>query len=305
MATAPSVTSRTQRDPASPSARSVWMDIDWREHQRWLSVEGRQMNVIELGEGPPIVFVHGLGGAWQNWLEQLPRFAEHHRCIAVDLPGFGHSQMPAKKISISGYGRSLDALCDQLNIDAACFVGNSMGGFVSAELAIAFPQRVERLVLVSAAGLSIEHQRNERALAAMRRLNNVLTFYTGWIASRSDLVTRRSRVRKATLGLVARHPERLHPALAAEQLRGSGKPGFIDALDALTDYPIRDRLPDIACPALIVWGTDDRLVPLADASQFERLIPDSRKLIFEDTGHVPMLERPDAFNHALEQFLSD
>jgi pimeloyl-ACP methyl ester carboxylesterase len=305
MATAPSVTSHTQRDPHTPGARPAWMDIDWREHQRWLSVEGRQMNVIELGEGPPIVFVHGLGGAWQNWLEQLPMFAEHHRCIAVDLPGFGHSEMPAEKISISGYGRTLDAVCEQLNIEAACFVGNSMGGFVSAELAIAFPQRVERLVLVSAAGLSIEYQRNDRALAAMRRLENVLTFYTGWIASRSDSVTRRSRLRKATLGLVARHPERLHPALAAEQLRGSGKPGFIDALDALTDYPIRDRLPDIACPTLIVWGTDDRLVPLADASEFERLIPDSRKLIFDDTGHVPMLERPGAFNDALEQFLSD
>jgi pimeloyl-ACP methyl ester carboxylesterase len=250
------------------------------------------------------VFVNGLGGAWQNWLEQLPAFAQRHRCIALDLPGFGHSQMPAKKISISGYGRTLDAVCDELNIKAACFVGNSMGGFVGAELAIAFPQRVERLVLVAAAGLSIEHQRNEPALAVMRRLENVLTFYTGWLASRSDAVTRRARLRKATLGLVARHPDRMHPALAAEQLRGSGKPGFIDALDALTDYPIRDRLPNIACPTLIVWGTHDRLVPLADAAEFERLIPDSRKIIFEDTGHVPMLERPERFNAALEEFLS-
>ena len=281
------------------------MGIDWREHQRWLTVEGRQINLVEIGEGPPLLFVHGLGGAWQNWLEQLPAFAQRHRCIALDLPGFGHSQMPAKKISISGYGRTLDAVCDELNIEAACFVGNSMGGFVSAELAIAFPQRVERLVLVSAAGLSIEHQRNEPALAVMRRMENVLTFYTGWLASRSDAVTRRARLRKATLGLVARHPDRLHPALAAEQLRGSGKPGFIDALDALTDYPIRDRLPSIGCPTLIVWGTHDRLVPLADASEFERLIPGSRKVIFEDTGHVPMLERPERFNAALEEFLSE
>jgi pimeloyl-ACP methyl ester carboxylesterase len=299
------MTSRTEHAGEERSRRSSWMDVDWRKHQRWLSVEGRQLNVIEIGAGPPIVFVHGLGGAWQNWLEQLPLLAESHRCIAVDLPGFGHSQMPAEKISISRYGRTLDAVCEQMNVDAACFVGNSMGGFVSAELAIAFPQRVERLGLVAAAGLSVEHQRNERALAVMRRMENVLTLYTGWLASRSDAVTRRGRLRKATLGLVARHPDRLHPALAAEQLRGSGKPGFIDAVDALTDYPIRDRLPDIGCPTLIVWGTDDRLVPLADAAEFERLIPDSRKIIFDDTGHVPMLERPDAFNKVLAEFLSE
>jgi pimeloyl-ACP methyl ester carboxylesterase len=281
------------------------MDIDWREHQRWLTVHGRRVNLIELGQGPPVVFVHGLAGSWQNWLEQLPAFAEHHRVIAMDLPGFGHSEMPAEKISISGYARTLDALCDQLDVDAAAFVGNSMGGFTGAELAISFPERVERLVLVAAAGLTIEHQRSERGLALLRRAENVLAFYTGWVASRSENVARRPRLRRATLALVARHPERLPGPLAAEQIRGSGTPGFIDALDALTDYPIRARLGEIACPTLIVWGTHDRLVPVRDASEFERLIPNARKVVFDDTGHVPMLERPAAFNRALQDFLDE
>ena len=72
----------------------------------------------------------------------------------MDLPGFGHSPMPRERITISGYARLLDGLFDELGIDAATVVGNSMGGFISAELAIAFPQRVERLVLVAPAGLS-------------------------------------------------------------------------------------------------------------------------------------------------------
>ena len=88
-----------------PSGRSPWLDVDWRAHQRWVTVHGRRANVIELGSGPPIVFIHGLSGSWQNWLEQLPVFAREHRVITFDLPGFGSSEMPTEKISIPGYGR--------------------------------------------------------------------------------------------------------------------------------------------------------------------------------------------------------
>jgi pimeloyl-ACP methyl ester carboxylesterase len=140
------------------------MDIDWREHQRWVTVQGKAVNVVEIGTGPPLVFVHGLSGSWQNWLEQLPEFSRTHRCIAVDLPGFGRSEMPAEKITISGYGRWLDALFAELDIEAAAVVGNSMGGFIAAETAIKFPHRIERLVLVSAAGLSIERMRSDVGL---------------------------------------------------------------------------------------------------------------------------------------------
>ena len=156
-----------QRDAYGPQGRSAWLDFDWRRHQRWVTVEDRPVNVIELGEGPPLVFVHGLAGSWQNWLEQLPAFAERHRVIVMDLPGFGHSPMPVKSISIPGYAQTLEGLCQALGVDGATFVGNSMGGFVSAELAISYPQRVERLVLVSAAGLSVENQRSEPGLAVL------------------------------------------------------------------------------------------------------------------------------------------
>src|SRR5205085_6447300 len=87
---------REPLDPGDygPSGRSPWLDVDWREHQRWVTIDGRRVNVIELGSGPPVVFIHGLSGSWQNWLEQLPVFARGHRVITFDLPGFGASQMP-------------------------------------------------------------------------------------------------------------------------------------------------------------------------------------------------------------------
>jgi pimeloyl-ACP methyl ester carboxylesterase len=295
----------TGRPGYGPEGRSAWLDIDWRQHQRWVEVFGRPVNVIELGQGPPLVFVHGLAGSWQNWLEQLPVFAADHRVIAVDLPGFGHSPMPRDEISISGYARILDALSEALEIESAAWVGNSMGGFVSAELAIAFPQRVERLVLVSAAGIASENQREAKAIPLMRRIEFILSAYTAWIASKSDSVARRPRLRQATLWSVARHPRRLPAPLAAEQLRGSGKPGFLDAFHALSSYPIRDRLDKISCPTLIVWGDSDKLVPTRDADVFEELISNSRKVIYEDTGHVSMLERPARFNADLRAFLAE
>jgi len=290
--------------PYGPAGRSEWLDIDWREHQKWVTVAGRPVNVIDIGEGDAIVFIHGLSGAWVNWLENIPHFARDHRVIAMDLPGFGHSPMPAEKISISGYGRIVDELLDTLGIERAVIVGNSMGGFIAAEVTIQFGTRVDHLVLVSAAGISIEHERNEPVLRVLERLDDVLILGTGWMATRSAALAGRRRARRQIMKLVAAHAEDLPAPLIAEQVMGSGKPGFVPALDALTDYPIRDRLGEIACPVLVVWGAKDRLVPVRDAYVFGELIPDARVVVWPDTGHVAMLERPSAFNALVDDFIA-
>jgi pimeloyl-ACP methyl ester carboxylesterase len=309
MASGPPPDTRTPAQDAGaygPVGRSRWLGVDWRSHQRWETVDGAPVNVIDLGSGPALVFVHGLSGSWPNWLEQLPVFADQHRVIAVDLPGFGHSPMPRSRITISGYARVLDELLGRLGIDAAALVGNSMGGFIAAELAIAFPQRVERLVLVSAAGLSTyRNPERTRALHAIRRAERLLGATGAWFARRSDAVAAHPRLREAALRLVVRHPDRLPAALAAEQIRGAGKPGFVQALEATIGYELRDRFPEIACPTLIVWGTEDSLISVRDADLFEQLIPSSRKVLFQDTGHMAMLERPAAFNALLSEFLAE
>jgi pimeloyl-ACP methyl ester carboxylesterase len=288
-----------------PSGRSPWLDVDWSEHQRWVLVEGHPVNTIDLGDGPPLLFVHGLSGSWPNWLEQLPVFAADHRVVAVDLPGFGHSPMPARAISIAGYARVLDALLSLLDISSAAVIGNSMGGFISGELAIACPERVERLVLVSSAGISTHADpRPERALHTTQRFERVMAMTGAWLAAHSESATRRPRLRQSTLALVVRHPELVPAALAAEQLRGAGKPGFVPALAATIEYDIRERLPRIACPTLVVWGEKDRLIGVRDGPVFAELIPDSRLTVYADTGHMAMLERPAAFNERLRDFLA-
>jgi pimeloyl-ACP methyl ester carboxylesterase len=288
--------------------RSAWLDVDWSEHQRWVLIAERWVNVIDIGppDGTPVVFVHGLGGRWQNWLENLPACAEAgYRAIAVDLPGFGASQLPVERISIPGYGRWLEALLDALGVRAAALVGNSMGGFIAAEVAIVAPPLVERLVLVSAAGISSENERHERLFRVLERAQAISALLSGAVVARAASLVTRPRLRRAALWFVAAHPEHLSPQMAYEQIAGVGTPGFLPALDAVTDYPLRDRLPEIACPTLLVWGRGDRIVPVADADVFEELVPDARKVVWDDTGHVPMLEHPDRFNQLLVDFLAE
>ena len=295
-------------EPYGAVGRSEWMDVDWQEHLRWVRIFDRWMNIVDMNrsaEGTPLIFIHGLSGCWQNWLEQLPHFARDRRVIAVDLPGFGQSEMPAEEISVTGYADTIDALMSDLGIDTAQIIGNSMGGFIGAELAIQHPARVERLVLVAAAGLSIESIRTERTTGLRHRAENIVFFGLGHVASRSHQVALRKRLRAALLLIVAAHPSKLPGPLAAQQVLGSGKPGFSDALEAMCRYPLRDRLEKISCPTLILWGDKDRLVPLKDASIFEKLIPDSRKIIYKDTGHVSMMERPARFNEDVRAFLEE
>jgi pimeloyl-ACP methyl ester carboxylesterase len=280
------------------------MDVDWRAHQRWVDVGGRHVNAIDVGDGPPVVLVHGLGANWQNWLQVIPVLVDRgFRAIAFDLPGFGHSELPADTISIPGYGLAVDGLLDGLGVRGpAAVVGSSMGGLIAAELAISRPERVERLVLVSAAALWNERARARPLVVASK----VSRFYAPVLAGGWPLIARLPRLRHEALRTAGLRDTSAIPApLAYELLSGVAKPGFIDGLQALYEYRIRDRLPEIGCPTLVVWGADDPIVPLRHAFEYQELIPDARVVVFRRVGHAPMLEQPGRFNPELLEFLDE
>ena len=282
-----------------------WRGIDWREHLRTMEIDGRPVNYVDIGEQGdhrPIVFVHGLSGQWQNWLENIPRFAQGRRVVAMDLPGFGLSPEPRERITIELYGRVVAEICERLDLAPAVLVGNSMGGFVAAEVAIRHPQAVERLMLLSSAGVS-QMDVAKRPVLAMGKAAGLLA--TSNVAQ-MKMTARRPKLRHWVMSLVCRHPSRIKPDVMFEGLmKGANKPGFDDALRACLEYDFRERLPDIGCPTIVVWGEKDMIIPVQDADRFVELIPGARKLIFDDTGHVPMLERPRSFNDCLEGFLQE
>src|SRR5262245_13322652 len=152
----PEPTAEEMNFPAGDYGQSdgEWLKVDWREHLRRIELPGAEVNYVEIGEGEPIVFVHGIISCWQTWLENLPHFARRYRAIALDLPGFGRSPMPSWPSDIPAYGRLLHDFCEKLGIERSpMLVGNSLGGFVAAEAVTTAPGRFDRLVLASAAGI--------------------------------------------------------------------------------------------------------------------------------------------------------
>ncbi len=280
-----------------------WRTIDWREYLHDVEVGGRRMRYVEMGEGegPPVVLVHGLAGNWQNWLENIPRLAAERRVLALDLPGFGASEKPADGVSLPGYGRAVDGLCERLELGEVALVGNSMGGFVTAETAIQFPGRVERLVLVSAAGITSSNLRREPVMAWGRAA--MMAGSRG--AAEKRMAVQRPRLRQLVFSTIIRHPSLIGAEMLWEMSQGAGRSVFRAALEAILDYDFRDRLRDIRCPTLVVWGEEDMLVPVNDAGEYERQIPEARKVVLADTGHVPMIERPRTFNDCLLEFLRE
>ena len=292
---------RRAPDTYGATATPDWREVDWPAHLHRIEVAGREMAYVDIGEGDesPVVFIHGLGGNWQSFLENIPRVAQERRAIATDLPGFGVSEMPADRISMSSYGRWVQDLLEQIGVERAVVVGNSMGGFIAAEMAVSYAPLVERLLLVGPAGISSTQIHRRPLVTGARAVTGVAT----WAASQSHAIVSRPRLRHLAFSLVVRHPSRLRPDLLHEIMAGTGAPGFVSALDALLFYDFSDRLPEIQCPTLLVWGAGDCLVPVEDADEYERLIPNAHKVVFDDTGHMPMAERPLEFNELLMRFL--
>jgi pimeloyl-ACP methyl ester carboxylesterase len=179
-----------------------------------------------------------------------------------------------------------------------------MGGFAAAEMAIRRPERVQRLVVVSAA-VFWQTYRRARPLVQLARMSDAIVARA--LTRITDDVATRPRLRSWALATAGfRYPHLIPKELAHEMVRSARRTdGFLPALEALADFPLEEELPKIACPALIVWGAHDTLVPVKDAKRMEDLIPDARRVVFERTGHVAMLERPERFNKLLREFLDE
>jgi pimeloyl-ACP methyl ester carboxylesterase len=280
-----------------------WTRIDWRGHLRRVELAGASVNYVEIGEGEPLLFIHGVSGCWQNWLENLPHFAAAgRRCVALDLPGFGASPMPEWPIGMAAFGRLVREFCEKVGLEGATLVGNSMGGLLAVEVALAAPEAFDQLVLVSAAGIINTWRPEERAVATARAWR----YFSPLFAGRGRQIVARPRLRRAVFQSIVRFPNRLDDDILVEQIVNGLREadGFEPALADLIRTDFRERLTTIEMPTLIVWGLSDRVVPVAAGISYHRRIPHSRLEIFERTGHVPQLERPLRFNRLLEEFLS-
>lgn len=221
------------------------------------------------GTGPPLVLIHGLAGSSRWWEKNVGPLSEHFALYAVDLVGFGESRS-RQRFSLTASAGHLAELLERLEVGPAGVIGHSMGGYIAAELAATVPDRVSRLVLVAAAVLP-----------------------PGFVSPRQAL----------RLVQVARFlPVRFLPTMVADAYRSG--PATIGGARELLAADLRPQLGRIEAPTLIVWGERDAIVPLDVGRQLVRDLPRAELSIIPEAGHLPMWERPDAFNRVVSSFLT-
>ena len=301
--TTPTGSSTTTNDYGLSDGR--WLGIDWSAEIRSIEVSsdlGRtEIEFVDRGTGPALLLVHGLAGSWRNWLENIPGFSDRHRVVAIDLPGFGNSPLPAEPLSMEGLGDLLVRLADELGLgDDTTIVGHSMGGLIATEAVLESPARFRAICLAAAAGVSVANIPKSR-----RELTKILMELD--LPLGSDRATRglaRPRVRAAQLRTFIAHPNRIGPEILWELVSwGTRSPGTLQAAYAMAGYDTRHRLPEIELPALLIWGARDRLVPLKAAYAYRRRMEHADLSILDDTGHMLQIERPSTFNSEVEGFM--
>jgi len=263
---------------------------------RYEDLAGLRVRYVRRGRGPALILLHGLGSSIYTWADVIPALARDHDVVAIDLPGFGGSDIP-DDLSSSVYPAAVLGLMDRLGISRATLVGNSLGGAVGIVLAARHPERVRRLVLIDSAGFNLEPSRRPLILRLVG---------TAPVAAALDALPVRRRVVRAALRQVFHDPARVTPERIEEYLAPLARPGATEAVRSLLARPGGFGLPalvsEVRVPTLIVWGRNDRWIPLADADRFAAAIPGSRKVVLEECGHVPQEERPAEVVHLLEEF---
>ncbi len=256
---------------------------------KFATVYGAKIHFVEAGTGAPLILIHGLADDVTVWDSVIPPLAASFRVIALDQIGFGRSDKPLLSYRVSTFVDFLDGFLNELKIKRASLVGNSLGGWVAAAFTLAHPERINRLVLCNAAGYAaVSKTMDPRALSALR------------LVSREDI---------RYLGPLTFHDKRFYEDVdLAFKQHVSADDNY--TVNQLLDSMIRgedvldNRLAAIKQPTLILWGREDRLIPLNFAERFHKEITGSRLEVIDNCGHMPQVECPEKFNTAVLQFLS-
>jgi pimeloyl-ACP methyl ester carboxylesterase len=272
-----------------------------------IDIHGSRMAYRIAGEGPAVLLIHGMAGSSETWAPVVPLLARDHTVIAPDLLGHGDSAKPRGDYSLGALASGIRDLLVALGHDRVTVAGHSLGGGIAMQFIYQFPERCERLVLVSSGGLGREVSTLLRALAlpgseyvlalgCAPKMTRAGTKVTGW------------------LGKVGLRPV---PALA-EIMRSytalgdaSTRAAFLHTLRSVIDVggqrvSANDRLYLAAeVPVMIVWGERDPLIPVAHAQAAHQAMPGSRLELFAESGHYPHRDDPGRFAQLLERFIAE
>ncbi len=271
---------------------------------RTLATEHGELHYHEVGDGPPVVLVHGSGPGvtgWANFGDNLAAFAPAFRCLVLDLPGFGRSYDPPTNPALHG-AEALTAFVDGLGLDTFSLIGNSLGGKISSQVAAAHPDRVERLVTIGGVGLPMFSPLPSEGIMRLVEFveNPTRELLVAWMRSMvfdPDVLTEEMIERRWT---AATEPAAL---AGIRQIYNRDMLTFLRTmmLDNTNEFV---TLRKIQAPTLVTWGRDDRVTPLDGVIPAMRMIRRCELHVFPDCGHWSMIERKDEFERVVFEFLT-
>ncbi len=270
---------------------------------RFVEINGMQVHLRDEGnpdDPTPIVLLHGTSASlhtWEGWVEAL---ANERRIITFDMPAFGLTgPAPDGDYTIEAYARFVIAVLDKWNVNEPVVLGgNSLGGHIAWATAVLYPDRVEKLVLVDSSGVPFEAESMPIGfrIAQTPGLNKVM-----------EQVLPRGMVEDSVKNVYA-DPSKVTPELVDRYFeltaRAGNRAALAERFKQTQPGPLAAKIPELNIPTLIIWGKQDRLIPLAIGEQFDRLLPDSKLVVFDDLGHVPQEEDPVRTVAVVKEFLN-
>jgi pimeloyl-ACP methyl ester carboxylesterase len=264
---------------------------------QFLDVDGLRVHVRDEGAGPPLLLLHGTAASlhtWDGWVREL---SDTRRIIRVDLAGFGLTgPAPDGDYRVERQARMVRALLDRLGVARADVAGNSHGGRVALTLALAYPERVRKLVLIDAAGYADAPPPRLFQMARNPVVKRVLLHLTPKFFVRKNLEEVYGDPAKVTDDTVTRYH--------AMALRAGNRAALVARLNGPPEPLLADRLGELTLPVLILWGEEDRWVPLAQGQALARGIAGAELRVYPGVGHVPMEEIPEQTARDADAFLN-
>jgi pimeloyl-ACP methyl ester carboxylesterase len=279
---------------------SVLLFDEWE-----IELHGHRVIYRIAGDGPPVVLIHGMVNSSKHWEQVALQLAERYTVIAPDLLGHGDSAAVRGDYSLGAHACSIRDLLTTIGIERATIVGHSLGGGIAMQFFYQFPQRVERLALISSGGLGHEVSPMLRGAALPGAAAGIWLVANRRVQSALDSAGKRMRARGIRRGAYLQAVARAMRPLQDAEARHA----FLQTLRSVIDVrgqhvSARDRLYLLGqLPTLIVWGERDHTIPMAHGLAAHELIPNSRFVTLPKAAHFPNLEDPNGLADALLDWL--
>lgn len=260
---------------------------------RSFEVDGFTMPYVIGGEGPPLVLLHGFGADKSNWTRVAPYLTPHFQVVAPDLPGFGEStRKPDADYTYSAQIRRMKTFLDTLNLESVHLGGNSMGGEIAARFALRYPERVRSLWLLAPGGVESAAPSKLDRLIEQGHENPL------YVDSPEDF----DRLMDFAFEKEPYVPGPIKDYLARRAMQNRQFNAMVSQQLQADTRALEDELKGLSVPTLVMWGKQDRLLHVSGAGILASAMPDAQSVILGETGHVPMMERPQQSARAFLEF---